>query len=130
MGQRQLTKLRQLLQAAPESLQGSRLRLFPVLKLDCISQGKFQFWGNALKCLSRALLVILLCALFILLPLTLAYAIPSASNAVPSPSSQPTSHARCLGRFPHGSDTSLYGLPQNLPRHYVSQQSSSKKMLF
>ena len=121
MGQRQLTKLRHLLQVAPESLQGSHLRLFPLLKLDYISQGKFQLFGNALKCLFRALLVTLLWALFILLPLTFAYAIPSAWNAVPSLSGQLTPHATCLGRFPDGSDTSLSGLPQNLPQHHVSQ---------
>ena len=66
MGQGQLTKLRHLLQVAPESLQGCHLRLFPLLKLDYVSQGKVQLFGNALKCLSRALPVTLLWALFIL----------------------------------------------------------------
>lgn len=72
MGRRQLTNLRYLLQVAPEGLQGSHLRLFPLLKLDffIFPKENSSFWGNALKYLSQASLVTLHRASFsCLLPL-------------------------------------------------------------
>lgn len=131
MGQKQLTKLRQLLQAPPEGLQGSHLR-HSLAKVRLFFLRKIPgFFFNALKChLFRA------CgSLFILPRFHASYFFLCCSLCSERCSLihwLVDSQGKCLPPrrlLPSGSDPLLFGLLQNSPHHIVRQQSSGKKRL-